>query len=220
MGVQSDVGGGNINTSQSNISLGWMIDHTIDSGVPINRTKAKKERYVKQDAIAKISENKDVKRDKRRKQLPGDRLQASAMGKKLAVSESHTCIVHSELKYNWSGVELEEGCCYEFIVDATQRWKDSGVDCGPNGWKSEQLPWFKEEIVEFLEKKRRHPKKTDWFEDFGALGDENEELLRILSDDKTYMAPRDAELYFFANDLASKYGNNNGSMNVSIKRIS
>jgi hypothetical protein len=136
----------------------------------------------------------------------------------LTVGEEHTSTVYSELKYNWSGVELVQGHQYEFIVDPAQRWKDGDLDCGPDGWDSEQLPWYKEEFVELFEKRRRH-RKANWFEIIGALGDEDDSLLRILSEDKTYTAPRNAELYYFANDLDSKYGNNSGSINVTVRRL-
>lgn len=218
-GVHSDIGGGNENRGRSNIALGRMLEHAIESGVPINLAKARKERYARQDPCAIISENKDVKRDKRREVLEGDDVHPTAMAKKLAVDETHTSTVHAELKYNWSGVELEEGHRYEFIVDATQRWTDGDLEaCGPDGWKSEQLPWYKEKIVEAFEKRRRC-KKADWFEIIGALDDEDKDLLRILSEDKIYTAPRNAELYFFANDLESKYGNNTGAIEVAIKRV-
>ena len=217
-GVHSDVGGGNENPGRSNIALGWMVEQAIACDVPINRNKATKEKYSKTDPAAKISENQDVKRDKRREVLPADKVHETAVAKKLAVGDAHTCTVHSELKYNWSGVELVEGHQYEFIVDHAQRWKDGDLDCGPDGWDSKQLPWYKEEVVELFEKRRRH-QKANWFEIIGALGDEDDALLRILSEDKTYTAPRDAELYYFANDLDSKYGNNSGSINVTVRRL-
>lgn len=218
-GVHSDIGGGNENTGRSNIALGWMIDRAIACGVPINRTKANKEKYASTDPTAKISENQDVKRDDRRVLLDGDEQHETAKAINLHVGdEPHTSIVNSELKYNWSGVELVEGHRYKFIVDSDQLWKDGGVECGPDGWRSEQLPWYKEEIVEVLEKRRRH-RKANWFEIIGALGDEDDVLLRILSADGIYTAPKTAELYYFANDLDSKYGNNCGSIQVKIRRL-
>lgn len=217
-GVHSDIGGGNENVGRSNISLGWMIEHALACGVPINRTKAKKEKYASTDPTAKISENQDVKRDDRRMVLDGDELHETAKAKKLEVGEQHTSTVHSELKYNWSGIELQEGHQYEFKVNGDQIWKDGGIECGPDGWQSEQLPWYKEEIVEVLEKRRRHL-KANWFEIIGALGDEDDVLLRILSEDRIYTALKTAELYYFANDLDSKYGNNSGSIQVTVRRL-
>ena len=80
------------------------------------------------------------------------------------------------------------------------------------------MPWFKEKLVELFEDNRRHP-EADWFEVIAALGDEDDELLRILSQDRVHAAARNAELYYFANDLDSKYGNNTGSIRVTVKRV-
>jgi hypothetical protein len=217
-GVHSDVGGGNENAGRSNIALNWMLDRAIECGVPINSAKRKKDKYSTIDDAARISENKDVKRDKRRKRLDGDKEHPSANARKLQVGESNTSTVYSESKYNWSGVELETGCHYEFIIDSGQRWKDGDLEtCGPGGWKSEQLPWYQEKIVGWLEKNRRRP-DADWFEIIATLGDEDDELLRILHGDKTYTANHNADLYYFANDLQSKYDNNSGSIEVTVKR--
>ena len=217
-GVHSDIGGGNENVGRSNIALNWMLDRAIDSGVPIHPIKRKKPRYADVDETSMISENKDVQRDDRREVLAGDKFHPTALAKELGVGDSHTTTVYSELKYNWSGVRLQAGAQYEFIVDSAQRWKDGDLEeCGPNGWKSEQLPWFKEKIVERFEDNRRHP-DADWFEVIGALGDEDDELLRILHDDRTCTATSNADLYYFANDLDSRYGNNSGSIEVTIKR--
>ena len=50
------------------------------------------------------------------------------------------------------------------------------------------------------------------------LGDEDDELFVIGDCGQPYIAPRDAELYLFANDMPSKYGNNKGSLEVTITR--
>lgn len=218
-GVHSDIGGGNSNESRSNIALNWMLDQAQEAGVPINGNKRLKERYALIDPMAKISENTDVKRDKRREVLDGDQYHPSARGKKLKVDEVHECNVLSELKYNWSGVSVERDGVYEFEIDDTQRWVDGNLPpCGPDGWKSDVLPWYKEGIIEKFEKYRRCS-DANWFEVIGTLDDEDDDLIRLLKVDR-YKAPRDAELYFFANDLASKYGNNSGSIRVKVHRVS
>jgi len=218
-GVHSDVGGGNRNTGRSNIALNWMLDRAVECGVPIDPLKRKKPKYAQIDLAAKISENKDIQRDERRRVLPGDAIHPTAEPVRLAVDESHTSTVFSELKYNWSGVMLEAGCTYRFIVSSGERWKDGDIEeCGPDGWSSKQLPWYRESIVEAFEHKRRHP-RANWFEIIGALGDEDDHLLRILSTDYTFAPEQDAELYYFANDITSMYDNNTGSIRVTVKRI-
>jgi hypothetical protein len=218
-GVHSDVGGGNANTGRSNIALNWMLDHAIKCGVPINAIKQKKPKYAEVDLLAKVSENKDVRRDARRDVLDGDIIHPTAIARKLAVGESYSCSVLAELKYNWSGLLLQQNCQYEFSVGASECWTDGDIEnCSPNGWESKQLPWYKEKVVEWFEDKRRYP-EANWFELIGSLGDEDHQLLRVLSTDKHSTPAHDSELYFFANDLQSKYGNNSGSIEVTVKRL-
>lgn len=218
-GVHSDIGGGNSNEARSNIALNWMLDQAQEAGVPINKNKRLKERYALIDPKAKISENQDVKRDKRREVLDGDQQHPTASGRKLNVGETHDCTVSSELKYNWSGIRVERDGVYQIEIDDDQRWVDGDLPpCGPDGWESKDLPWYKKGIVEKFEKHRRCS-DANWFEVIGTLGDEDDEPIRVLKLDG-YKAPRDAEFYFFANDLASKYGNNSGSISVRIRRIS
>jgi len=216
-GVHSDIGGGNENETRSNIALQWMLDQGRACGLNFNETKARLPRYSEVDRFAPVSENKDVKIDPRRKVGQGDAIDPSALPLELAVGESHTCEVLAESKYNWSGVGLKAGASYSFFVPEDDTWDDASITCGPAGWESEQLPWYKEGIVKAFEKRRRL-KGANWFALIGALGDEDIELFLIGDKAEPYKAPHDAELYLFANDLPSKYHNNKGSLLVTITR--
>ena len=218
-GVHSDVGGGNENVARSNIALQWMLDQAKECNLPINQTKAQLSRYSETDRFAPISENKDVKIDPRREMFPGDTIHPSAEPKQLQVDESHTCIVFAEKRYNWTGVRLQQGEEYIFSIPADARWKDASIECGPSGWATEDLPWYKEGIVNLLEKHRRL-EDANWFALVGALGDEDDDLFLIGDGTKTYTAQKYADLYLFANDMLSKYGNNDGSLQVKITRKS
>lgn len=219
-GVHGDVGGGNENTVRSNIALRWMLDRALDCGLPINKVKARKEKYDKRDPKAPVSENLDPKRDDRRTVGDDDETHPSAVPKTLAVSESHQFTVFAKLKYNWSGVRLVRGGVYEFRIKDTESWSDAEIKCGPEGWTSDELPWFKELVVERFEGARRRP-DANWFELVGALGDEDDVLFRIGKGgaDNRYTAERDGDLYTFANDLKSRYGNNSGSLEVTVTRV-
>jgi hypothetical protein len=217
-GVHSDIGGGNENVGRSNIALRWMLDQARACGLPINETKARLPRYSEVDLFAPISENKDVQRDPRRKVYRGDEYHPTADGLKLAVGESHTCEVIAETKYNWSGVALQAGATYTFSVPDGDTWTDASIECGPAGWKSKDLPWYKEHIIKAFEKRRRL-KNANWFALVGALGDEDDKLFLIGDGKKPYTAPKGGDLYLFANDMPSKYGNNDGSLMVTITRI-
>jgi hypothetical protein len=114
---------------------------------------------------------------------------------------------------------LKAGETYQFNISDEQQWQDANIVCDANGWSSDELPWFKEIVVEHLEKLRRVP-DANWFELCGSLND-NEEYFRIGKGGEShqYTATNDAELYTFANDLISKYNNNEGSLLVTVTRI-
>jgi len=217
-GVHSDIGGGNFNVKRSNIALKWMLDNARACGVPINDSVAKEPKYFDEDRDAPVSENKDVKRDPRRKVEDGDEIHESARPLVLAPGESHQCQVMAALQYNHSRVKLESGATYRIEVPDGQMWLDGKIECGPEGWTTDELPWLKEKVVKVFENNRRKP-DANWFELVGALGDEDDDLFRI-GKGTDYTATKDAELYLFANDLKSKYDNNDGSLIVKISRTS
>ena len=52
-----------------------------------------------------------------------------------------------------SGIKFED--IYYYIKPSERQgdtWEDANITCGPEGWTSEQLPWYKEFIVEAFEK--------------------------------------------------------------------
>lgn len=112
---------------------------------------------------------------------------------------------------------LRSGASYIFSVPKNAKWKDASIECGSAGWESEELPWYKEGIVKAFEKRRR-VKNANWFALVGALGDEDDELFLIGDRTEPYIAPKDTDLYLFANDMPSKYSNNDGFLMVTITR--
>jgi hypothetical protein len=216
-GVHSDVGGGNNNTARSNIALKWMLEQGRNCGLVFDETKARLPRYSGVNRFAPVSENKDVKIDPRRKVEPGDETDPTALPVELAVGQSHRCEVLARPRFNWSGVRLVRGASYTFTVAEGDTWRDGGIDCGPGGWESADLPWYKEGVVQFAERFRRLA-DANWFALIGALGDEDDDLFLIGDAGESYTAPQDAELYLFANDMPSKYDNNEGSLMVTITR--
>lgn len=215
-GVHSDVGGGNGNVPRNNIAMHWMVSQALVAGLPIHPSH-ESVLSAQSDRLAPISTNKDIKLDPRRPTRPDDTYHPTALSRRLAVGESATFPVRSANLHNWSGVRLEEGATYRVHVAGTQQWVDGGVSCGPEGWTSDQLPWYSEAVVRHLERERRHP-SANWFELIGALDDEDHDLVRIGAG-TTFTAPREADLYAFANDLKSKYGNNEGSVVATITRV-
>jgi hypothetical protein len=220
-GVHSDIGGGNGNVTRSNIVLQWMLEQGRSCGLTFNETKAKLPRYSEVNRFAVISENTDLKLDPRRVVGAGDSVHPSAQPIELAVGESHQCEVLAKPKYNWTAVRLVAGASYTYSVDDGDTWSDASIDCGPDGWISDDLPWYKEGVVQFMERYRRLP-DANWFALVGAYGDEDgkegNNLFLIGNSKKAIVAKQDADLYLFANDMPSKYDNNDGSLMVTITR--
>ncbi len=218
-GVHSDIGGGNKNTGLSNISLQWMMEKAMEHGLPIEQADV--DQYSSIDPTAPLGENFDPILNPKRMVHATDRFHSTARGKVLAVGETERFTVRAKEQYSWSGVRLEAGGHYAFVVLDGEKWRDKNTKCGPEGWKTEELPWYQEGIVELLERRRRCP-KADWFELIGTVGDDEEHFFRIGrgGDDATYQAPEDGELFAFANDLRTMYGNNHGAIRVQVKRLS
>lgn len=216
-GTHGDIGGGCRNAARSNIALNWMLEQAIACGLPINHARLREPKYATTDPLAPITQSRDPQRDPRRRLLPGDAIHPSANPRTLAPGESERCRVLAAPLYNWSGVRLEQGARYRIEVPGEQRWSDGGIECGADGWTSEQLPWVQEKIVNAFESRRRLP-AANWFELVGALGDEDDTLFRI-GRGTEYTAAASADLYLFANDLRSRYANNAGDLTVTITRL-
>jgi len=176
-GVHSDVGGGNDNEPRSNIALQWMLQKAKACGLPIRQTAIDLVARAT-NPLARISEDLDVILDPRRTVHATDLWHSTAMPKGLNVGESFTFPVRAKDHYNWSGVLLKNGADYKFDIAADQKWMDASISCGPEGWKSEDLPWYKEGVIKLFEDNRRCP-EADWFELIGSVGDEGDKFFRI-----------------------------------------
>ncbi len=218
-GVHSDVGGGRKNGGLENISLFWMLTNAKQVGLPIDEAHLNSAESH-QDKLAPISHNQDIIIGPRRRVRDNDKVHPSAIGRKLGIGDTEKFAVDSRQLFNWSGVYLEQGGYYSFEPEQGQVWKDGSIECDAAGWETEELPWLKENIFELFENSRRCP-DADWFELIGALGDDDKKLFRIGAGggDKTYQAVDEGELYAFANDLLSKYSNNQGYIEVTVKRV-
>ena len=217
-GVHSDVGGGNKNPRLNRIALAWMLSKARDHGLPIDAASVPD--IGPDDHKAPIGENFDPITNPKRRTLPSDRFHETARGRRLAVGEREDFVVDAKELYSWSGIRMEAGAHYAFVIPEGQIWEDGGMECGPAGWQTEELNWLKEAVVENFEGRRRCP-KANWFELIGAAGNDEDELFRIGAggEEATYLALDDDELFAFANDLRSFYGNNEGSMKVTVIRM-
>lgn len=217
-GVHSDIGGGNKNTELSNIPLAWMLQQAIGSGLPIDTDKIISYN-TGQNASAPLGENFDIIRSKMRLIHPSDDIHESARGNLLKSNETAEFTVGSKEKYSWTGVRVEAGAHYSFSIALEEKWKDSTIECSTEGWRTEELPWYKEELFELMEYKRRCS-HANWFELMGSVGDDGSEIFRIGKggDHATYTPQTNGLLYAFANDIKQMYFNNHGQVKVLITR--
>lgn len=236
-GVHSDVGGGNENVRLSNISLKWMLQKAADFNLPINAKKlaaltyrtdhiniVNATNYTGMNPTAPVSKNLNLLPDPARKPQAKDLYHETARPVTLSIGETREFIVGAGEKYSWSGVRLEAGASYTFNYSDEQTWKDDSLTCGPSGWtlsgQKDELNFIQEYLVRHAEDDRRHP-EANWFEVVGTLGKSEKHLFRIGDGSKKstpYVPPRTAELFCFANDLNSKYGNNKGEVCITVER--
>jgi len=216
-GVHSDIGGSNDNPMRSNIALNWMLDNARTCGVLFNEEKVKAAKYSHMNSYAPVMQNDDVFVDPRRQILAGDSYHETAFPT-LELHDTITVKVVAERKYNWSGIQVEEGNKYLFEADGI--WFDASIDCDASGWETEILGWVKEALVRKFEDNRRCP-DARWFELIGAYGDNDNDLFRLgeAVNGVELSAKKTAPLWLFANDLSYKYGNNRGEISVKITRV-
>lgn len=138
----------------------------------------------------------------------------------LRVGESVSVEIHSACTWNRTGVLLEVGAHYQFLVSACDTWKDASIDCSANGWTVKDLRPILRPMVKAAEKKRRMP-SANWFELIGVQDGTPCRMFRIgcRGVGWTYSPTEDGEFVAFANDLKSKYGNNSGSLRLTVTRV-
>jgi len=140
----------------------------------------------------------------------------------LKKGQSRSFTVYANQKFSSSRVLVKAGEKYQFAIDLDQRWFDGPVTANPKGWLKEseaELAWYSKLFIKAAESHRRHP-KAKWFEVLGSVNRNDQQPVRLTEYlQKPWEARESGELYAFPNDLEDKYGNNLGSLQVSIKRV-
>ena len=141
------------------------------------------------------------------------------MTKHLSINEKQTVIVDPTLHYSPTDLLVSPGEEYEFL--ATGKWADASIHCDANGW----LKWYMAPLIALNRLKFRR-----FFVLSGNLAKQESTNFAIGSQ-RTVPIKKDRngegsfELFLFANDLWSMYGNNRalgeddgGPMRVTILR--
>jgi hypothetical protein len=112
-----------------------------------------------------------------------------------------------------TGVHLVAGHRYEFVGSGT--WKDLNKSCGPDGYRSLDYPnWLAGCFLLLCAWSRRLP-RARWFALVGAVDSARRKKF-LIGSHRVLTADRDGELLCFANDSFFAYGNNEGSVNLTV----
>ena len=117
-----------------------------------------------------------------------------------------TFVVDSQQIWNDSGIDLERGAQYR--VDVSGQWFDAGHPAGADGWPGTTITNF----FVWLRRARDLP----WSALVGCV-DRRESYFHLRSG--TFTAVATGRLYCFANDARGFYGNNTGSLHVTLERL-
>ena len=228
-GGHGDIGGGNGNVKRHAIALRWMVEEARQAGIPFTdeqmATFGSDENLQAPVVLAdKVGDEID------REFFEGDRVHFSA-AKRLGVGETKEVPVDSRQVFDFSGLMVESGDSYLFVPDVSGRWNDGDIECDATGWPenlSRNDHWWSKIKEGLLESKMvgllRRVRSANWFEVCACLGFDDDHAFAIgrgQFSSSPWICERSGPLNFFANDatIPNKYGNNQGRMNVIVKRV-
>jgi hypothetical protein len=114
-------------------------------------------------------------------------------------------------KWNHTGFQLERGVEYSF--SARGQWIDWYIVHGPDGDGS---GWNL--FLRAFERFRRRP-DDKWFALIGAVGEDESTTFLIGSSNPRFKPVKTGELTCYANDAPWAYGNNKGSIQLTVVRL-
>jgi hypothetical protein len=129
--------------------------------------------------------------------------------------------VYAHLKYNRTGIYLEQGKSYKIeVIDRTrQKWRDGSVKgLDGKGWDRGDVKFgLKEVAIATLEPFRRVTGGgAKWFTLCGCIGDADGDAFVIANLLSKFSPKTSGELCAFANDLDGYYGNNSGYLKIKV----
>ncbi|MBU1171166.1 MAG: DUF2235 domain-containing protein [Proteobacteria bacterium] len=130
--------------------------------------------------------------------------------------------VYANQRFSSSRILVTKGKTYRFEINPDQLWYDGDIPATPLGWKKKNkkdMAFYTKLFIKSKEDNRRHP-EAEWFEVIGTVSRNETSLIRITQFTNTpWKASESGVFYAFPNDLVSKYGNNLGSIQVTITRV-
>lgn len=224
-GVHGDVGGGNGKTGLSSIALRRMLQAGVQAGLPVDTAQA--------EALTMLFNPKEAPglnprlgRKELREPLPCDVFD-DTVATPLQVGEERTVTVHSEFKFNTTAVLLRPREEYVFRFDPGHVWLDASIISTAKGWSEEKL-WLHKLWRKALESKPaavfRRVKDANWFELVACVERNLGTAVPVgggqhSSEACPWKPAMSGRLSLFANDADSKYGNNSGCIDVSVRRV-
>ena len=121
----------------------------------------------------------------------------------MSAGETRTVTIYARPRNNATGVLLEPGVTYQFRAEG--KWRDASIECGPDGHDAAKLRAFR-----WMRRSRPH----DWFALMGRAGGET----FLIGSAASFTPSEGGELVCYANDVWFTYGNNDGSVTLTISR--
>ena len=127
----------------------------------------------------------------------------------MQVGESSNALIEARWMWNDTGIMLVAGQEYQF--QATGQWTDWTITCDANGFESPNL------VLRLSECLRRVPQEP-WLALIGSIEKDKQAFFRI-GRERVFSPTKTGRLYCFANDVSIAYGNNRGSIQLSVTRL-
>ena len=124
-------------------------------------------------------------------------------------------IIDARIRWNRSGLWLTAGQSYEFKVDDVQNWCDAGIDSTPDEGHIKRRWYLEIPPAKWL----RRFRKANWYTLVGSIGKSPGSYFPI-GGGRIYTPETTGELLSFANDAELFYGNNSGTLRLTVIRLS
>lgn len=127
----------------------------------------------------------------------------------LTPGKSAEVMVHSELPWNDTRIDLVKGETYTFKVFGEQIWQDASIPCTADGYDLAKLRIFE---------RFRRVSDQNWFKLIGTIRRSLDNTIVIGTGLESFTPSVSGRLYCFANDLRLMYCNNHGAIRLVVSR--